>query len=99
MRIEVKDNRVASFMVALLEAGRIGFNVRESYDKSFVNARYQDGRTLLQAALQYGNEAIVLALLNAGAEFNTQDPDGNFPLDIARERGLSNVVNVILSSK
>jgi ankyrin repeat protein len=59
-----------------------------------VNAGVEGGHTPLHSAAFNGNVAIVRLLLARGADPNAAKDDGKTPLDLARERGHVDVLQI-----
>ena len=57
-----------------------------------------DDWSLLQAASEGGNSAIVQFLLNQGADPNIETIEGDRPLETARLRGNTRVVNMLIAA-
>ncbi len=63
-----------------------------------VNARDDDGTTVLMHATYHGYKEIALLLLDNGADVNTKEPSGSTALSHAIERGHAEVVQILLEA-
>lgn len=60
-----------------------------------LDARDARGRTALLAATHANQIATARLLINAGADVNLADNEGNTPLQHARQRGYADIVNIL----
>lgn len=60
-----------------------------------VNVKQQAGSTPLHAAAQYGNLDMLIILLEHGADVNVRMEGGKLPADIAREKGFSEISEIL----
>ncbi len=60
-----------------------------------VNVKQQAGSTPLHAAAQYGNLDMLIVLLERGAEVNVRMEGGKLPADIAREKGFTEISEIL----
>jgi ankyrin repeat protein len=60
-----------------------------------VNVKQQAGSTPLHAAAQYGNLDMLIILLENGADVNVRMEGGKLPADIAREKGFSEISEIL----
>jgi ankyrin repeat protein len=51
--------------------------------------------TVLHEAVEVNSPQIVMALLEAGADFKRTDHEGKTPLDIAREKGFTEIIEIL----
>ncbi len=56
---------------------------------------YAWGETALHNAARHGCENVVYLLLQSGAYVDSKNHDGNTPMDLARQSGYPNVVNLL----
>jgi ankyrin repeat protein len=61
-----------------------------------IDKRYQGGETLLHIAVRAGNLAHVALIIDAEADLNIQDVQGQTPLFIAAQKNLEEIVNLLL---
>lgn len=66
-------------------------------DPALANTRDDAYLSMLHLAVNKGNEKIVTALLDAGAEINIGDPNGDTPLHLAVEKGATKLVSLLVS--
>ena len=59
-----------------------------------VNAKDNDGKSLLHDAGHFEHQAIAKPLIAHGAGVNVKDKDGQAPLDLARENGPDSMVRI-----
>lgn len=79
-----KDNGYKGVMELLLDKGG-----------GKVNDTDKDGYTLLRCAVIIGNLEVIKFLIDKGANIHAKDNKGRTPLDLARERGNTEVVSML----
>ncbi len=62
---------------------------------ALVNVKQQAGSTPLHSAAQNGNLDMLILLLEHGAETNTRMEGGKLPADLAREKGFSEIAEIL----
>jgi len=60
-----------------------------------VNVKQQAGATPLHSAAQNGNLSLLILLLEKGAETNTRMEGGKLPADLAREKGFTEIAEIL----
>ncbi len=55
----------------------------------------QTGRTPLMLAVEYGCRGVIVALLSHGADIHVQANNGKSALDLARQKGLGEIVALL----
>lgn len=63
-------------------------------ESEFINARNEDQRTPLHFAALLRNLDLITSLVNAGAELNVQDSDGNSPLHLANAQRFEKITEL-----
>ena len=71
---------------------------QQTYLKKITNARNTHGVTALAAAAEIGHLDVVQLLLDKGAEVNTVDAVGDYPLHVAASGGHLEIVQLLLSN-
>ncbi|KAM4887317.1 KN motif and ankyrin repeat domain-containing protein 3 isoform 2-T2 [Thomomys bottae] len=89
----------ALMLAALTSAGREDMTVvQRLFSMGNVNAKAsQTGQTALMLAITHGRQDMVAALLECGADVNTQDADGATALMCASEYGRLDTVRLLLA--
>ena len=104
IRIGDDEAKVKEMLISLLsntdeDADNDGDDGVEDKERFDVNAKNEDGETVLRVAAEKGHASVVALLLKAkGVDVNDGDESGETPLYIAAREGHASVVELLLKA-